>query len=40
MPSLAPGVPPPNITMYDLYSTHAVRFTWNAIPKEEENGHH
>lgn len=35
----APGVPPPNLQIYDRYSTDSVNVSWNAIPKEQENGY-
>ena len=35
----APGVPPPNVTLYDRYEVDAIRITWDAIPLEDENGY-
>ena len=36
---LAPGVPPPNVTVSDLNSTAYVKYSWDAIPLEDENGY-
>lgn len=34
---LAPGVIPPEVTVYDRYTTDTVLLTWKAIPEEKEN---
>lgn len=36
-PASAPGVIPPEVTVYDRYTTDTVLLTWKAIPEEKEN---
>ena len=36
---LAPEIAPPNTTVHDHYSTAEMLITWDAIPKDLENGY-
>ncbi|XP_057313806.1 uncharacterized protein LOC130655123 isoform X2 [Hydractinia symbiolongicarpus] len=35
----APGVPPPDVSWEDRFSSYRIKITWNPIPAEEENGY-